>query len=180
MAEGRKSDTVAARATGRKRKTERRERTRRKKKRHHRPGSSESEQDEGLAKRGVALGSGNPGLPISSLLLIHSNCICSQIYILFSGFPPSIRSSATTTTTTTKHARVCACLCRRRNVHTHVKRRACICAEMERTKSRVYILFERVTRRIVSSRSPRRRRSSESLSVPRSVSIFLGKFTQRI
>ena len=182
--EGRATPLQHARQGERGRKREEkedRERTRRKKKRHHRPGSSESEQDEGLAKRGVALGSGNPGLPISSLLLIHSNCICSQIYILFSGFPPSIRSSATTTTTTTtKHARVCACLCRRRNVHTHVKRRACIRAEMERTKSRIYILFERVTRRIVSSRSPRRRRSSESLSVPRSVSIFLGKFTPRI
>lgn len=49
--------------------------------------------------RGATLGSGNPGLPISSLLLIHSNCICSQIYILFSGFPPPIRSK-----TTTRHA----------------------------------------------------------------------------
>lgn len=55
-------------------------------------------------RRGATtLGSGNPGLPISSLLLIHSNCICSQIYILFSGFP-SFHSSLGKTTTTTRHA----------------------------------------------------------------------------
>lgn len=79
--------------------------------------SKKRERRQGLARRGVTLGSGNPGLPISSLLLIHSNCICSQIYILFSGFPPSIRSSARRRLDTRVY-RVRVSVAKRAHVHT--------------------------------------------------------------